>query len=40
MVNSCTIAAFKTVSLLRHSHWEEYKHPASVQSLLGTPKDW
>ena len=28
----------KTVTLLRHLHWEEYKHSASVQSLLITPE--
>ena len=26
------------VSLLRHLHWEEYKHSSSVQSLLITPE--
>ena len=28
----------KTVSPLRHSHWEEYKHSALVHSLFITPE--
>ena len=37
-VNSSTFKLHKSVSLLRHPHWKEYKHTASVQSLLVTPK--